>query len=252
MSSIVTFHRVFPAAISPLRADKSALGTLPAAAFQYCEAVRTASTYGWYICPPMDVRLMWDGVDVYCFLDDKWQPLSGMHVQEFSEYWDSNAPADLKGYAPPFVISLFVPGMIQIWSGLLVSTAKDWCVLVGPISNLPQSKNFATFEGIIETDTFKPCPLFINMRLLTTDREILIPRNKPLFQVRPLRRECYAEDVLKPLEYEGLSRREAGEGGMSEEDWNGFRSTLRTVDGPTHIPGSYGAERRRRARREKG
>ena len=250
MTNVVTFHRVFPAATPPLRADKSALGTLPTAAFQYCEAVRTASTYGWYIFPPMDIRLMWDGVDVYCSIEGKWEQLSGIHVPEFMEYWDSNAPADLKGYAPPFVISLFVPGMIQIWSGLLVSTVKDWCVLVGPISNLPQSKNFATFEGIVETDIFKPCPLFINMRLLTTDREILIPRDKPLFQVRPLRRECYAEDALKHLEYEGLSQRASGRGSMSEEDWNGFRSTVRTVDSPTRIPGSYGAERRRRARRE--
>jgi hypothetical protein len=250
MSNIVTFHRVFPAATPPLRADKSALGTLPTAAFQYCEAVRTASTYGWYIFPPMDIRLMWDGVDVYCLIEGKWEQLSGIHVPEFMEYWDSNAPTDLKGYAPPFVISLFVPGMIQIWSGLLVSTLKDWCVLVGPISNLPQSKNFATFEGIIETDTFKPCPLFINMRLLTTDREILIPRSKPLFQVRPLRRECYSDDALKHLEYEGLSRREAGRGSMSDDDWNGFRSTVRTVDSLTRVPGSYGAERRRRARRE--
>jgi hypothetical protein len=71
-----------------------------------------------------------------------------------------------------------------------------------------------------------------------------------LFQVRPLRRECYAEDALKHLEYEGLSRREAGKGSMSEDDWNGFRSTLRTVDSATRNPGSYGAERRRRARRE--
>lgn len=252
MNNVVTFHRVFPAVTPPLRADKSALGTLPTAAFQYCEAVRTASTYGWYIFPPMDVRLMWDGVDVYCSIDGKWQQLSGLHVQEFSEYWDSNAPADLKGYAPPFVISLFVPGMIQIWSGLLVSTVKDWCVLVGPISNIPQSKNFATFEGIIETDTFRPCPLFINMRLLTTDREILISKSKPLFQVRPLRRECYAEDTLKHSEYEGLSRRVADKGGMSEEDWNGFRSTVRTVGAAARVPGSYGAERRRRARRESG
>lgn len=250
MSNVVTFHRVFPAAMPPLRADKSALGTLPTAAFQYCEAVRTASTYGWYVFPPMDIRLMWDGVDVYCSVDGKWQQLSGIHLTEFQEYWDSNAPTDLKGYAPPFVISLFVPGMIQIWSGLLVSTLEDWCILVGPISNLPQSKNFATFEGIIETDTFKPCPLFINMRLLTTDQEIVIQRSKPLFQVRPLRRECYGEDAHKHLEYEGLSRREAGKGSMSEVDWNGFRSTLRTVDAATRSPGSYGAERRRRARRE--
>jgi len=250
MTSIVTFHRVFPAATPPLRADKSALGTLPTAAFQYCEPIRTASNYGWYIFPPMDMRLMWDGVDVYYLVDGQWSQLAGIHLKEFLEYWDTHAPDDLKGRAPPFVTQLFAPGIIQVWSGLLVSTAENWSVLVGPLSNFPQSKNFAAFEGIIEADSFRPCPLFMNIRLLTTDREILIPKSEPLFQVRPIQRECYAEATLKHLEYEGLSPRAGGTGSMSEEDWNGFRSTVRTVDSPTHVPGSYGAERRRRAKRE--
>jgi hypothetical protein len=196
------------------------------------------------------MRLMWDGVDVYYLVDGQWSRLVGIHLKEFWEYWDDHAPDDLKGRAPPFVTRLFAPGMVQVWSGLLVSTAENWSVLVGPLSNIPQRKEFATFEGIIETDSFKPCPLFVNIRLLTTDREIFIPKSEPLFQVRPVRRECYGEAALKHLEYEGLSPRGGGRGSMSEEDWEGFRTTVRSVDSPTHVPGSYGAGRRRRAKRE--
>jgi hypothetical protein len=252
MTNIVTFHRIFPAATPPLRADKSALGTLPSAAFQYCESVRSASMYGWYIFPPIDMHLLFDGVHIHYRIDDEWVPLAGIHLNDFTEYWDSHAPEDLNGRAPPFVTQVFVPGMLQVWSGLLVSTANTWSVLVGPLSNIPQSRSFACYEGIIETDSFKPCPLFVNIRLLTTDREIFIPKTQPLFQVRPLQRECYAEATLRPLEYEGLSPRVGSVGSMSEEDWNGFRSTIRSVDSPTHTPGSHGADRRRRAKRETG
>ena len=177
-----------------MRADKAALGTLPTAAFQYCEPVRTASAFGWYIFPPLDLRLMWDGIDIFHAVDGEWCQLSSMTLnEEFVEYWDEHAPDDLKGHSPPFLTPVFVPGILQIWSGLLVSTAEDWSVIIGPPSNLPQSRNFSCFEGVVETDLFKPCPLFVNIRLLTSGREILIPRTKPLFQVRPVRRECYSE-----------------------------------------------------------
>jgi hypothetical protein len=251
--SIVTFHRVFTAAIPPLRADKAALGTLPTAAFQYCEPVRTASGFGWYIFPPADIHLMWDGVDVYHAEDGQWCQFSSIHLNdEFVEYWDSQAPEGLKGHSPPFLTNVFVPGIVQIWSGLLLSTAENWSALIGPLANIPQSQNFSCFEGIVETDSFKPCPLFINIRLLTTDREIVIPRNKPLFQVKPVRRECYSETALKHTEYVGLSPRIDGTGSMSVEDWTGYRSTVRSADlqADERAPGSYGTSRRRRAKRE--
>jgi hypothetical protein len=251
--SIVTFHRVFTAAPPPLRADKSALGTLPTAAFQYCEPVRTASAFGWYIFPPIDIRLMWDGVETFYPVDGEWSVLPSINLNdEFVEYWDAYAPEDLKGHSPPFLTPVFVPGIIQIWSGLLISTTENWSVIIGPPSNLPQSRSFACFEGLVETDSFKPCPLFVNIRLLTTDREILIPRTKPLFQIRPIRRECYADTALQHLEFEGLSPRTEDGGSMTEEDWNGYRSTVRSVHRPAdqYIPGSYGASRRRRAKRD--
>jgi hypothetical protein len=253
LESIVTFHRIYPAATPPMRADKSALGTLPAAAYQYCEAIRAASAFGWYVFPPVDIRLKWDGADVLHEVDGEWRLLSSVHLdEEFLEDWDRYAPADLQGHAPPYLTSLFVPGVIQIWSGLLVSTAKDWGVLIRPLANAPQSRAFACYEGIVETDRFKPCPLFINIRLLSTDREIVIPRTQPLFQVQPLHRECYSEEALKYVEFEGLRPIVDGVGGMSKADWEGFRKTVRSVE-PTrdeHGTGSYGANVRRRAKQD--
>src|SRR5262245_40743967 len=98
-ASVVIFRKVFSAAPSPLRGDKAALGTLPTAAYQYCEPVRIASSFGWYIFPPIDIRLMWNGVDLYYVEDGKWCELASVHLtDEFVDYWDTNAPADLKGH----------------------------------------------------------------------------------------------------------------------------------------------------------
>ena len=252
MPSVVTFHKASPAATSPLRGDKAALGTLPTAAYQYCEPVRTASSFGWYIFPPSDIRLLWNGVDLYYAVEGEWCELNSVALSdEFVQHWDDNAPEDLKGHWPPFMTALFVQGMVQIWSGLLISTAPGWSVIIGPPPNLPQTRHFSCFEGVVETDTFRPAPLFINLKLHATDREISIPRDKPLFFVRPVRRECYSEATLTHTEL-GLDAQGAGAPGMSAADWDGYRGTVRKIATPVedYQPGRYAVERRKRAKRE--
>ena len=60
---LVKFYRFLPGARAPMRADRSAAGSMPTRAFRYCEAMRTASSLGWYIFPPMSFKLMWDGAN---------------------------------------------------------------------------------------------------------------------------------------------------------------------------------------------
>lgn len=251
MGAKVRFHRIFPAALLPMRADKSALGTLPAAAHQYCEAVRTASAFGWYVFPPTDIRLRWDGSETLFAQGENWRPLTSEHLgSEFLELWDSRAPPELQGRAPPFLSSLFIPGVVQIWSGLFVSSARGWSVLVRPLANVVPSRAFACYEGIVETDEFGPAPLFVNIRLLSTEGEISISRSKPLFQVQPIYRECYSEAALTAGEFTAGQPALADAFGMSKSDWLGFRRTIRDIDPQAndHTIGSYAGEVRRRAK----
>ncbi len=245
MESVVNFYRLHADAPPPLRGDKAALGTIPTAAFQYCEPMRTASSYGWYIFPPVDVRLRWNGVDIFYADDDGWRQLTSIHLtDEFVDHWDAHSPDELKGYWPPFMTAVSVPGIVQIWSGFLISTGADWSSMVGPIPNLAQTRQFSCFEGIIETDVFRPCPLFINLRLQATDQDIYIPRDKPLFFVRPVKRDCYSEATLTPIVHEGA-------GSMKPEDWAGYRETVRKIDVPhdEYKPGRYATAQRKRSKR---
>ncbi|MFT5507901.1 MAG: hypothetical protein ACI89J_000970 [Hyphomicrobiaceae bacterium] len=245
------FHRMIPGALSPMRADKAALGTLPTGAFQYCEPIRTASAYGWYVFPPDDIHLYWDGVDVYHRRDGEWELLSRTHFSsEFLNHWNEHAPESLEDFAPPYLTSIFVPGVVQIWSGLLLSAAADWSAIIGPVANMPQSPHFFSYEGIVETDRFSPWPLFTNVRLMTTDREIVLPKSKPLFQVRPLLRQSYTERAM-------MLASTASSGGeiddisdLSEADWQAYRGTVRAsnrADEPRNL-GSYATSVRRRAK----
>jgi hypothetical protein len=233
---------MLPRAISPMAADKSALGSMPAAAHQYCEAMRSASSFGWYIFPPKDIRLRWDGSQTFFESDEgEWRPLTSVVDPDHAAHWDEHCPPDLRGGVPPYLSTLFVPGVVQIWSGLLLGTAQDWSVLVRPLANLAQPRAYACYEGIIETDWFKPLPLFINIRLTATDSVIEIPRARPLFQVQPLHRSCYTTALASFVEHPGLAAQE----------WDGLRDTVRSVSAVRpHDIGRYGAEVRKRAKRE--
>lgn len=250
-SPVVRFHRVLPGAIFPMAGDKSALGSMPAAAHQFCEAMRTASSFGWYVFPPKDIRLRWDGSQTFYESDGQWQALTSVVDSQHASYRDEHCPPDMRGGIPPYLSTLFIPGVVQIRSGLLVSTARDWSVLVRPLANLAHPRAYSCYEGVIETDWVKPVPLFINIRLTATDSVIEIPRGRPLFQLQPLHRACYTTAMTSFVEHHGLEERGAGEHGMTAQEWDGLRDTICTVSAVRpHDIGRYGAEVRKRAKRE--
>ena len=54
----LTFFRLVPGCRLPQRADRSAAGTMPTRAFRYCEALTSASAFGWYLFPPIGVSFV--------------------------------------------------------------------------------------------------------------------------------------------------------------------------------------------------
>lgn len=240
----VQFFKVHPDVHAPMRADATALGTIPAAAHQYCEALRVASAFGWYVFMPQDVRLRWNGSDVFIEEDGVWQPLTMRSLPWLEEHWDAHCPDELRGMCPPFLTLTPARGVVQIWSGLLVSTAPEWNVIVRALSNAPKSRLFDCYEGVVQTDVYGPWPLFMNIQLLATDTVVELLRDRPLFQIQPLHRSTLD---AKAHAYDTNT---LGEGpGLSEAQWRGFRQTVRT-DAPDdpHRTGQYASMTRKRDR----
>ena len=61
---ICRFYRLIPEAPVPRPANRSADGMLPTRGYRYCEALASASAFGWYIYPPMNFSLVWNGVEI--------------------------------------------------------------------------------------------------------------------------------------------------------------------------------------------
>jgi len=193
---VLTFYRAIPEARMPIRADAAVLGTLPTRGFQYCEALRSASAFGWYAFPPIDFSLMWDGSEViWTYGGAKaWYPLQSAQYPGFARYFDRVAPRRLRGFSPPFLTSTWDPSLIQVWTGLFVESAPDWSILVRPPANLQRHEGYHLYEGIVESDRWFG-PLFTNLRLVKTDVPIHFTTEVPLIQVQPLHRSTYADEL---------------------------------------------------------
>jgi hypothetical protein len=217
----VTFYTAIPGCRAPMRADPSVLGTLPARGFQYCESLRAASSFGWYVFPPIDFTLQWDGSQViWTYRGAKaWYPLTSAQFPGYQKTFDRIAPARLKGFSPPFLTAVTEPGIVQVWTGLMIGSADDWSVLVRPPANLPRNLAYDGYEGIVETDRWFG-PLFSAIRLIKTDVPIHFSTEIPFVQVQPLHRSAYADEVSNHF---GLIANPAE---FSDETWSRYERTI--------------------------
>lgn len=241
---LVEFFQLVPSVNRPRRADKAVGGVIPARALRYCEAITSASAFGWYVFLPVAFKVVWDGHDMLWTHEgvDEWLPLTRDAVQYpgFSQIFDDAAPLQVRGFAPPFLAPSIQPGGLQIWTGCIAKTAPGWSLLVRGVANLPHGLSYQMLEGIIETDNWFG-PLFDNVRLLKTDVPIEFRSDVPFLQVQPVRKELYRDNFLQ-----NFSVKELGE--LSPEEWEAFH---RTVVVPNTTPerkrGQYAVSVRKQA-----
>ncbi len=200
--SIVDFVRLIPEARFPKRAERAAAGYIPSRAMRYCDALTTATGFGYWVFPPLDIRLLWDGEQIFWSFgdDESWMPLSGtdsgaVQFPGYADYFDETVPEELRGFSPPFLTALPEQGAVQMWTGLLARTREGWSLSVRPPVNLPGPTGIVAWEGIVETDIWFG-PLFTNFRLTKTDTTIYIRSHWPLLQLQPIPQLAYREETL--------------------------------------------------------
>ncbi len=218
---LITFYRAIPGCRAPMRADPSVIGTVPSRAFQYCEALRAASSFGWYVFAPIDFTLQWDGSEVIWTYRgaSAWYPLQSAQFPGYAAQFDRDAPRRLRGMSPPFLTYVRELSLIQLWTGLFIETAENWSALVRPPANLPRHQGYELYEGIIETDRWFG-PVFTNLRLLRTDAPIHFSTETPLLQVQPLHRMNYADERAGRSAFYG----EAAD--FPPEAWSRYEQTI--------------------------
>lgn len=216
---------------------------MPTAAFQYCEAMRVASSFGWYVYCPIEISLYFDGKEVFHHEDGRWNTLKSINLPaDFRNYWNSIAPSELVDMDPPFLTQISVPGFVQVWSGYLIKSAEGWATNIRPPVNVDTRSSISLYEGIVETSVLQFMPLFINFRILKTDIEVYIPTNRPLFQIQPVHQSCYHRGQ-RDIEVLGSRHLQ-----KESEVWSRYSETIRrTDDTEARRPGRYAVAVRKRS-----
>ena len=205
-----------------MRADRSACGTLPVRAVRYCEALTSATAFGWWLFPPIDIEMLWDGSEIFWRCDEapEWMPLSpSAQLPNYAAEFDSVAPEALKGCSPPFLTALPEPGTVQLWTGLIAQTAPDWHLLVRSPANMAQAGGICLFEGIVETDRWFG-PLFTNMRFTRSHTPVRLRADYPLVQVQPVPRHSYSNDTLDRMEIT------PDPAGLTPAHWDAYEASI--------------------------
>jgi hypothetical protein len=219
---LIEFFQLVRNSRPPRRADKSVGGVIPARALRYCEAITSASAFGWYVFLPVAFKVVWDGHDMLWTYDgaDQWMPLTRDAVQypKFGAAFDRSAPPDLHGFSPPFLTPSIQPGGLQVWTGCIAKTAPGWSLLVRGVANLSHALSYQMLEGIIETDNWFG-PLFDNIRFLKTDIPVEFRSDVPFLQVQPVRKEHYADKFMQNFAVKDMAD-------LSSDNWDAFRRTV--------------------------
>ena len=242
---IVEFFRLIAPTRLPKRAERSAAGYLPGRAMRYCDSLTSATGYGYWIFPPMDIRLFWDGEQIFWSYgpNEAWLPLSGtdsgaVQFPNYAAAFDAAAPEALRGYSPPFLTALPELGGVQMWTGLLAKTRPGWSLSVRSPVNLPATPHVVPWEGIIETDVWLG-PLFTNFRITKTDTPVHIRAFAPFIQVQPVPQLAYREETLS-----SFACLEATD--LSGADWDRLGQVLLPHPNPTIRQGEYAVMVRKR------
>jgi hypothetical protein len=202
------------------------------------------SSFGYYVFPPMDFSLLWDGNDIFWKSDTMpdWRLVELEAYPGLAERFDHAAPADIAGSAPPFLTRMPEPGVVQIGTGVIAQTAPDWSLLVRNVANLPMPGGLVAYEGIVETDRWFG-PIFTNMRMTRTHVPISISTRLPLLQVQPLPRRLYTDEILDNAEItDALAS-------FGPAEWDAYRHTITIPNrDPERSLGGYAVGTRKRRR----
>ena len=232
----VEFFSIYKDAPLPARASADLLGAMPVRAAQFCVPLKAASGSGFYVYPPVDFAVRWDGQrsDV-SWLDDRgrttdWEPLDGgadVFLPDSASVraavpapraGDLDSVMDAGG--TPFInADPRAPFQMEITSGLIARTPPGWGILVRGLANWAPQRDHSVLDGFVETDWYRSF-LPVIVRATTPGAEVRFFRRMPMAQlvVLPLA-------ALRPEAGGETGTSSAGIAGWPDDLWREFVTT---------------------------
>lgn len=204
----VEIYSLLPDNKPPERASIDVRGSLPSRAVQLCPPVTAASSFGWYVFPPADFALRWDGQHTeWSLLGDNeptgWRSLAGGYdallpgAAEYIGGLPERFRHDIdiferRGGAPPFLdADPRAQNTIEVTTGTVARTPPGWWLLARAVPNWPQDRGVQILDGLVESDWYRSTIPTI-VRLTEPHRVVRFYREFPLMVLQPVHRSTIA------------------------------------------------------------
>lgn len=184
-------YRLHPSGAIFEKANNKLSGDANEGAVKYCGPYIHANQSGWWVNPPFDMDISYNGDGTYTekLLDD-FENLENYvirsNLRKEDKFRDVTRSLLGKGLAAPDVY--------QIWTGCVFRTPPGWCLHIRSPINFTEShkRPFWIQEGILETD-WMAYDIWLNVEFIRPGELVKFRRNMwpPLAQIVPVRRESY-------------------------------------------------------------
>lgn len=242
----------------PEPASPTVQGSLPSRSVQHCAPITDASGFGWYLFPPVDFALRFDGQALeFARLAGNepgtWQSLAGGHPLALDEEQRAlqRAPdrfkADFDVFDSPQGQFWFIDAdpragnTCEITLAVTARTTPGWSLLIRQPGNWPHPPRHQVLEGVVDTEWYG-AKLPVIVRVPEPAHVVRFYRRLPIAVVQPVPRVAVeasrqsAGQVIRGIE------------NFPDEAWARYiASRRRRLDGTGR--GSYRAEQRRRQAR---
>jgi Family of unknown function (DUF6065) len=255
----VEIFTMYPDVKPPERATGDVAGSLPSRAVQKCPPVTAASGFGWYVYPPVDFALRWDGQHTeFSVLREnepaQWRSLAGFYDVKLPQLAEHIAGLP-KRFQPdvdifdrdgvPFInADPRAPQLLELITGTVVRTSPGWYMLGRAVPNWPLDRGVQVLDGIVESDWYRGTVPTI-LRLTEPGRVVRFHRRYPLMVIQPVHRSTLAAVS------DGILTTTTGISEWPEDIWAEFVDMRRKRQDPNHRS-SYRQEQARRAREATG
>lgn len=200
---LVELYQVLPDAPLPTPAGRRAVLAAPTKALRHCPPMIGATSLGWYLYPPMDFRLRFDGQQTdWCDDAGTWHevpPGEEATVPAWDDHVRKTFPAAVLEASPEDRVMLFnadpmAPNRVEMYTGVVARTAPGWSLLLRAPANVPRRSDYFLIEGAIETDWWT-APIPTILELTTPDRVVDLRTHHPLVQVQLVPSEFLRDPV---------------------------------------------------------
>jgi hypothetical protein len=195
----VEFFSHYEGAPLPQPASNDAMGTLPVRAAQFCLPLKAASGFGFYLYPPFDFAVRWDGTrSSFTWLDEDGEPERWRSMENNALFYHPTAAAALASVPAERAGVLgevmdpeghsFInadprsPNTMEITTGLVVRTQPGWGSAIRSVANWASPRPYMVLDGVIETDWYRTdIPITIR---LPQPGEVRFSRSLPMAQLQ--------------------------------------------------------------------